>query len=76
MKVQELIRILSEFPQDATVVVNLNKNDLASGKEVASVSLADAYRYSDSPGWNADYYPEYTCQEEGEEKRVVVNVSG
>lgn len=56
MTVKELIEKLKEFPEDLTVIVNANRNELANGREVAGAELLLCCRsVYDSRGWHEQY---------------------
>lgn len=58
MSNEELIALLQKLPAKARVVVNMDKNDLANGKEVRFVHTTDAvfssFRYYGAETYDTD----------------------
>jgi hypothetical protein len=57
MKVQDLIALLQTQNPDATVVVNLEKNELANGLCALTVKVEKAFHFKDRPNlWHKDLF--------------------
>lgn len=78
MLVSELISRLQNMLDgcgDFPVAVNLNKNELANGREVSTVVLENVYRWRGGSGiWRKDDYPNDEVDKD-DEKRLAVNIS-
>ena len=61
MQVHELIRILMEMPQDARVILNLERNEMANGCEAKEVSAMTLTRWKSQERSDGEFqiYSEY-----------------
>ncbi len=76
MTVGELIEQLKTFDPPLRVVVNMDYNELANGKEAISIKQMNATRWHGRGAWMADPWAEDPTWCEGEERSPVVNITG
>lgn len=77
MIVKDLISRLQALPeelQNAKVVVNMSRNELANGQELGKITKVLATRHEGMSQWVTDLYPHLDIGE-NEERGVVVNLT-
>lgn len=77
MTVKELIGALAGLDPEATVVVNMGKNELGNGCVAAKAEAAEAIRWRGCSQWNYNYYYDYDYDgyDDDDEHATVVNIT-
>ncbi len=78
MRVKELIAELKRLDPEARVVVNMNSNELANGREARALTVGEAVHYTGegrNPYWHpADYYLQ-EVDDDMSKPEIVVNIT-